>query len=123
MSDNILLKRAVALLGSMSFNKVPPGSVQPQGNMPRDGETSAAGDQAAGFAKLLHSIKQSINRNMEPFSEGLHKVVDGNADKDAGYESGSEASVSEVKTKGSKAIDTCKLSDQRVRRTCAVTKG
>lgn len=46
---------------------------------------------------------------MEPFSEGLHKVVDGNADKDAGYESGSEASVTEVQSKASKDIGTSKL--------------
>ena len=35
---------------------------------------------------------------MEPFSEGLHKVVGGSTEQDSGYESDSETSVTEVRT-------------------------
>lgn len=55
----------------------------------------AAAKKVTGFAGMLQSARNSINRNMEPFSEGLHKVVGGSTD--SGYESDSEASVTEVR--------------------------
>lgn len=81
----------------MSFNNSQSGSALRQDNaQPRTQPRAVAENQASGFAQMLQSVRQSINRNMEPFSEGLHKVVDGNADKDGGYESDAEASVPEV---------------------------
>ena len=59
--------------------------------------SDSAAQQLSGLAGLLQSARNSINRNMEPFSEGLHKVVGGSTEQDAGYESGSEASISEVR--------------------------
>lgn len=50
----------------------------------------------SSFAGVLQSARNSINRNMEPFSEGLHKVVGGSTA--SGYESDSEASATEVRT-------------------------
>lgn len=50
----------------------------------------------SSFAGVLQSARNSINRNMEPFSEGLHKVVGGSTA--SGYESDSEASATEVGT-------------------------
>ena len=61
----------------------------------RNSAADAATKQVTGFAGLLQSARNSINRNMEPFSEGLHKVVGGSTD--SGYESDSEASVTEVR--------------------------
>ena len=65
----------------------------------RNSAADAATKQVTGFAGLLQSARNSINRNMEPFSEGLHKVVGGSTD--SGYESDSEASVTEVRLVGS----------------------
>lgn len=50
----------------------------------------------SSFAGILQSARNSINRNMEPFSEGLHKVVGGSTD--SGYESDTEASATEVQS-------------------------
>ena len=61
----------------------------------RNSAADAATKKVTGFAGLLQSARNSINRNMEPFSEGLHKVVGGSTD--SGYESDSEASVTEVR--------------------------
>lgn len=61
----------------------------------RNSAADAATQQVTGLAGLLQSARNSINRNMEPFSEGLHKVVGGSTD--SGYESDSEASVTEVR--------------------------
>ena len=61
----------------------------------RNSAADAATKQVTGFAGLLQSARNSINRNMEPFSEGLQKVVGGSTD--SGYESDSEASVTEVR--------------------------
>lgn len=81
----------------MSFNSARPGTGPGQGDVQTRSEPStAAASEAPGFGQLLQSMRQSINRNMEPFSEGLHKVVDGNTDKDAEYETGSESSSAEV---------------------------
>lgn len=54
----------------------------------------------SGISGILQSARNSINRNMEPFSEGLHKVVGGSTGTESGYESDSEASAAEVRVYG-----------------------
>ena len=56
----------------------------------------SAKQQATGFAGILQSARNSINRNTEVFSEGLHKGVGGSTGGESGYETDSEASVTEV---------------------------
>ncbi|DBA97222.1 TPA: hypothetical protein ACH3X1_014972 [Trebouxia sp. C0004] len=59
----------------------------------RNSAADATTKKVTGLAGLLQSARNSINRNMEPFLEGLHKVDGGSTD--SGYESDSEASVPE----------------------------
>ena len=59
---------------------------------------ASGAQKMSSFSGILQSARNSINRNMEPFSEGLHKVVGGSAGTESGYESDSEASVAEVIT-------------------------
>ena len=84
---------AGALGREMSANGLPPQSARQEQN----DVAEAATRKASGFAGMLQSARNSINRNMEPFSEGLHKVVGGSTEKDSGYDSDSEASVTEVR--------------------------
>lgn len=76
----------------MSANGLPPSQLATDD---QNSASDAAARKATGFAGMLQSARNSINRNMEPFSEGLHKVVGGSTD--SGYESDSEASVTEVR--------------------------
>ena len=59
--------------------------------------TESTTPKATGFAGILQSARNSINRNTEVFSEGLHKVVGGSTGGESGYETDSEASVTEVR--------------------------
>ena len=80
----------------MSGNGIPRPAGSTSAVSPNHHVPDATAQKMSGLAGILQSARNSINRNMEPFSEGLHKVVGGSTD--SGYESDSEASVSEVRT-------------------------
>ena len=85
----------VGLTNHMSGNGVPKPAGSNSAALPDSHAADTAAQKMSGLAGILQSARNSINRNMEPFSEGLHKVVGGSTD--SGYESDSEASLSEVR--------------------------